>query len=57
MRRLRAWKPVAELAGRRQRAGSSEEVRTLIVFPLMVSITIAKTRDGWRLAIHLAMMI
>lgn len=48
---------MAELAGRRQRAGSSEEVRTLIVFPLMVSITIAKTRDGWRLAIHLAMMI
>lgn len=48
---------MAELAGRRQRAGSSEEVRTLIVFPLMVSITIAKTRDGWRFAIHLAMMI
>jgi len=29
----------------------------LIVFPLMVSITIAKTRDGWQFAIHLALMI
>lgn len=48
---------MAELAGRRLRAGMSGEVRTLIVFPLMVSITMAKTRDGWRFAIHLAMMI
>jgi len=35
----------------------SEEIRTMIVFPLMVRITIAKTRDGWQFAIHLALMI
>lgn len=48
---------MAELAGRRLRAGMSEEKRTMIVFPLMVRITVAKTRDGWRFAIHLALMI
>lgn len=29
----------------------------MIVLPLMVSITMAKTRDGWRFASHLALMI